>query len=97
MLIYLCSPYGEKKENFYKTQRLLEDIFEHGNMAFAAHLWFPLWTTDRIEGMRAGLKILSACDEVWVYGKPSVGMREEINYAKTHGIPVVYKEESDDN
>lgn len=92
MLIYICSPYGEKKENFERARKLTEKVFNEGHMAFTSHVWFPTFTTDRIEGMRAGLKLLLACDEVWVYGEPSVGMKEEINYAKVHNIPVVYKE-----
>ena len=40
--------------------------------------------------MDMGLSLLAMCDELWVYGieNPSEGMRNEIEYAKQHQIPI---------
>ena len=40
--------------------------------------------------MDMGFSLLAMCDELWVYGieNPSEGMRNEIEYAKQHQIPI---------
>ena len=45
---------------------------------------------ERTAGMDMGLSLLAMCDELWVYGieNPSEGMRNEIEYAKQHQIPI---------
>jgi len=44
----------------------------------------------RAEGMAMGLHALRRCDELWVFGEPSEGMRAEIKLAKSLNIPILY-------
>ncbi len=37
-----------------------------------------------------GAELLKECSELWVFGQPSEGMKEEIELAKRIGIPVRY-------
>lgn len=36
-----------------------------------------------------GIELLKKCDEIWVFGEPSEGMRAEIEEAKSLRLPVV--------
>lgn len=61
----------------------------------APHVYFTQFLDDtkpeeRAAGMDMGLSLLAMCDELWVYGieNPSEGMRNEIEYAKQHQIPI---------
>ena len=40
--------------------------------------------------MKMGLHILRMCDELWVFGCPSEGMRAEIELANSLKKPVLY-------
>ena len=45
--------------------------------------------TGREEGLAHGLEVLARCDELHYWGAISPGMRREIEYAESAGIPVV--------
>ena len=47
---------------------------------------------ERDLGLMFGLALLRLCDEVWVFGDPSPGMKQEIEEAKRLHKPVKYKE-----
>lgn len=36
-----------------------------------------------------GMELLRRCDEIWVFGEPSEGMRDEIEEAKSLRLPIV--------
>lgn len=36
-----------------------------------------------------GIELLKKCDEIWVFGEPSEGMRAEIEEARSLRLPVV--------
>lgn len=40
-------------------------------------------------GIEMGIELLKKCDEIWVFGEPSEGMRAEIEEAKSLRLPVV--------
>jgi hypothetical protein len=40
--------------------------------------------------MEMGLHILKRCDELWVFGTPTEGMKEEIKLAKSEAYPNSY-------
>lgn len=49
--------------------------------------------SERERAMVACLDIIERVDEVWIFGKTiSPGMELEIEYARKHGIPVIYPE-----
>jgi hypothetical protein len=64
----------------------------------AAHLLFPKFMSEdggisRDAAMAYCLNLMSACDEVWVCSNNiTEGMRREIEFASTWGLPVVFLE-----
>lgn len=38
-----------------------------------------------------GLALMQDCDEVWVYGKTTDGMAQEVKFAVEHGVPVYFQ------
>ena len=60
----------------------------------ALHLIYPQFLDDsdpaqRNMGTRAGLELLSRCDELWACGTEiSAGMQKEIQFANGLGVPV---------
>lgn len=97
-LIYICSPCrGEMEKNIIKARGYCREAVEHWPdvLPIAPHVYCTQFLDDtnlkeRAVGMDMGISLLSMCDEIWVYGidNPSEGMRNEIAYAKEHGIPV---------
>jgi len=71
---------------------------EFGCRAVAPHAYLPYLLDDRVSEERAlalefDLKLLSMCDRIVVYGsRISPGMKGEIEYAESLGIPVIYRE-----
>lgn len=47
---------------------------------------------ERVDGISMGLELMQECNEVWVYGKITDGMAQEVKFAVEHGIPVWFKE-----
>lgn len=47
---------------------------------------------DRDWAMAMCLEMVRECDEVWVYGEVTMGMRQEIDVALKHSIPVKWME-----
>lgn len=89
-----------KQEGLSSYQKLrigLSDNSHHYVVTpVAAFLAFPKFmsepTVSRDTAMQYCISLLSGCDELWVFGnKISSGMREEITYASSHGIKVVWK------
>jgi uncharacterized protein (DUF1786 family) len=64
---------------------------------FAPHLYFTQFLDDDIpeereRGISCGLKVLSLCSDIWVFGdKITEGMLAEIDYAEQHRIVVKYQ------
>lgn len=67
---------------------------EQGVVPVAVHLMYPQILNEcvleeREAGFRMGLRILEACDEVWIFGERiSEGMWQEWEVAEKLGIPV---------
>ena len=97
-LVYICSPCrGDVEKNIEKAQRYCREAVELWDdvIPIAPHVYFTQFLDDtkqeeRAAGMDMGLSLLAMCDELWVYGieNPSEGMRNEIEYAKQHQIPI---------
>ena len=94
MLVFICSPYrGNVQRNVAYTISYCECEMALGNTPFAPHLIYPQITADDDTGIHHGLEVLARCDELHVWGdNVSAGMRIEIEYADTAGIPVRYME-----
>ena len=103
-LVYICSPLRpiltnepERTEELNTNIKLARDACTlavyRGFLPVAPHLYFPQFLNDddpdeRALAMRMNIVLLSRCDELWVFGKPSAGMAGEIAYAMKYGIPI---------
>lgn len=88
--VFICSPYGADKEwgtRFAKAA--CRDLFEHGYIPVAPHLYFPQFLDDdsqfeREFGIEAGHEMMRTCDEIFVYlidSTLSEGMQSDIDFA----------------
>ena len=106
MLIFVSSPLkGFPPYSEIKMVKNLEDaawdtreVLREGHTPVTPHLMLERVLDDdneaeRAMGIRAGLDLLSHCDQLWVFAQNgiSAGMREEIQFAQENHIPVVYK------
>ena len=104
-LTYVCSPLSaptraEMLANAAKAcTYMVKAESEFGGRAVAPHAYLPYLLDDRNPAERAlalefDLKLLSMCERIVVYGsRISSGMKEEIEYAQSLGIPVLYRQE----
>ena len=96
--VYVASRYaGDIPANTAAAVRCCRQVIEEGRMPIASHLLYPQMLNDsdskeRELGMDFGLALLACCDEVWVFGKPSPGMEQEIAEAKRLNKPIQYRE-----
>jgi hypothetical protein len=98
-LVYICSPYsGDVDGNTEKARRYCRFAVDQGAIPIAPHLLFPQFmdeTTERDLAMFMDIVILSKCKELWVFGEPTAGMQNEIDYAEKKKMVIKYfKEEA---
>lgn len=94
-LVYITSPYaGDVEANVAFAKAACRYAIEQGCTPIAVHLLYPQLLNDAVPeereaGIRMGLRVLEACDELWLCGEQlSSGMRAELNAAAQLGIPV---------
>lgn len=83
----------EAQKNLERAIAACRDVALAGHAPFAPHLFYTRFLddnteTERAAGMAAGREFLSVCNELWVYGPESPGVRAEIAHAITLSIPV---------
>ncbi len=96
--IYVCSPYGGKKENYERAVVYGRFVTAKGHIPLIPHTMLHGIVDDndpeqRAAALKAGRDMLKLCSEVWVFGGSegaSEGMRGEIETAARFGIPVRY-------
>jgi len=97
--IFVCSPYSGGTDsielNVAFAQEVCRVLVKHGYAPFAPHLFYPQFLDDlneeqRAAGLNCGIAWLDTCDEVWVFGPQSKGMRMEVILAERRGKPVKY-------
>lgn len=96
--VYICSPLrGDIKKNIEKARNYCRDavLLYPDVVPIAPHVYFTQFLDDnnpaeRSLGMDNGIELLALCDEIWVFGieNTSAGMRNEIEYAKLHELPI---------
>lgn len=101
-IIYICSPYsGDVETNVRKAKAYSRLAVDRGCVPITPHLFLPSFIseeTERETALKAGLKLLSVCEEIWVCGGTvSSGMRNEIQHAKALGIPERHIKEEEIN
>ena len=100
MKVFICSPYaGDTVRNILSAQSYCRKAVAEGHFPLAPHLYFPQFLDDtdpeeRTKGIGLGLFWLALCDEMWVFGTPSTGMKTEIVQAEKAGIPIRYFDET---
>jgi len=98
-IVYICSPYsGDIAGNTKKARRYSRFAVEKGAIPIAPHLLLPQFMEEKTErdlAMRMDIAILSKCEQLWVFGKPTEGMKLEIAFAKRKNMKIKYfKEET---
>lgn len=94
-LVYIASPYaGDVQENILAAQNACRYAMAQGAVPIAVHLMYPQFLDDsspgdREAGLQMGIRVLKACDELWLCGdRISAGMQRELDAAVQLGIPV---------
>ena len=94
-LVYIASPYaGDVQENILAAQNACRYAMAQGAVPIAVHLMYPQFLDDgspgdREVGLQMGIRVLKACDELWLCGdRISAGMQRELDAAVQLGIPV---------
>ena len=94
-LIYIVSPYaGDVQENILAAQNACRYAMAQGAVPIAVHLMYPQFLDDgspgdREAGLQMGIRVLKACDELWLCGnRISAGMQRELDAAARLGIPI---------
>ena len=94
-LVYIASPYaGDVQENILAAQNACRYAMAQGAVPIAVHLMYPQFLDDsspgdREAGLQMGIRVLKACDELWLCGdRISAGMQREMDAAVQIGIPI---------
>ena len=94
MFVYICSAYGGRQENYEKAVEYCKMAAREGNILLASHVMLHGIISEeagREKGLEAGRNLITLCDQVWVFGIRTSGMKEEIAFARQLGIPILYK------
>lgn len=95
--VYICSPLrGDYVANTAAARGYCREAVDAGHLPVAPHIYLTQFLDDdkpeeRRLGLELGQQLLKDCDELWVYGEPSEGMKAEIELAKKLGIGIVVK------
>lgn len=95
--VYICSPYrGNVERNVDDARRYCRMAVDDGFIPVAPHIYFTQFLDDSVEnerkaGIEAGIQLMLECDEMWVFGEPTEGMRKEIECAESHGMKIVMR------
>lgn len=93
-MVYICSAYsGDVEGNMIKARKYSRYAVDEGAIPIAPHLLLPQFMeedTERDLAMFMGIAILSKCRELWVFGKPTAGMENEIAYAERKQMTIKY-------
>lgn len=83
--VFICSPYrGDVVLNTANAIKYARAAILSGYLPIVPHVYFTQFLDDSIEaerelGIEAGIQLLNECDEMWIYGEPSEGMKKEIS------------------
>ena len=96
-MVYICSAYsGDVEGNAEKARRYSRFAVDTGKIPIAPHLLLPQFMEEESErelAMFMDIAILSKCRELWVFGKPTAGMLNEIAYAERKQMTIKYFDE----
>ena len=96
-LVYICSPYsGDIEKNTENARRYSRYAVDHHSIPVTPHLLYPQFMDEEDErdlGLFFGIVLLGKCQEVWVFGPPSEGMKKEIFKAEKKGLAIRHFED----
>ena len=81
------------RENFYLREYITKFILEKDSTPVSAFMMFSYFLMDSIERQRlidANNNLIKISNELWVFGKISPGVTEEIKLAQSLNMPVKY-------
>lgn len=81
------------KRNFYLREHIIKFVLESGfvpSSAFMMYSYFLLDTVDRQKLIDANNELIRRCDELWVFGEISDGVKKEIELGVALKMPVKY-------
>lgn len=89
-VVYLASAYseGDVEENVHRAQHFCRCAVRADVVPIAPHLLLPQFIseeTERYIAMDINRVLLRRCDALWVCGRITAGMRQEIHWAKEIG------------
>ena len=82
--VFICSPYrGNIVENTHNAEHYCKMAIKAGFLPIAPHLYFTRFFNEDSEeerdiGIAMGIELMHLCDEMWVFGKATEGMKREI-------------------
>jgi len=98
--IFICSPLaGNVKQNIRKATIVSREIYKQGLLPIFSHAYTDIIAPklndnipkERKKLMEISKEMLKMCNEIWVFGDTiSLGMKEEIAYAKRNKIKIKY-------
>lgn len=98
-VVYICSRYrGDPEGNTEKARRYCRFAVDHCFIPIAPHLLLPQFMKEPEErklAMVMDLVLLRKCEELWVFGEASEGMKQEIAYASKLKMKIRYFKEED--
>ena len=96
MIIQVCSPYsGDIAHNTEMAKLYCRHIISLGHIPFAPHLFFTQFLSEETErdiGMQLSMNMIGVAGLLAVFGEPTEGMKQEIEYAEMIGVEVQYIE-----
>ena len=94
-VVYICAPFSaDPVSNTASARTIARCLVLAGHPPVVPHLLLPPIldeVTERDLALQLCLWLVQRMDEVWVYGRPTEGMRLEISAAGRFGIPVRYE------
>ena len=93
-VVFVSSPYaGNVPYNVAVARAAARNVIEAGCVPVVPHLYIPQVLDDAVPaerdlGLSLALGLLARCDEMWVFGEPSAGMRMELDEAERLGVTV---------
>ena len=86
--VFICSPLrGNIKGNQKKARAYAREAILAGYLPIVPHIYFTQFLNEEDEnerklGINLGMELAKECDEMWIYGKPTEGMKLEIGAFK---------------
>lgn len=91
-LVYIASAYsGDIETNTKKAKIFCRFAAMEGKAPIAPHLFLPSFLSEEKErelALAIDTTILAYCSELWAFGEPTAGMKQEISVAQDRGIRV---------